>query len=111
MKLIANCQLTGVYGTVIAGQQFEAEDELALHLIKGQMAHKADPPRIEYQTKVIVPEAPEVSPREPFRDLLMPDETAPTVAPESNRILPQSDVQERIDADPRRRGRRPRSGS
>lgn len=111
MKLIANRQLTGTYGTVVAGQMFEVDDETAMQLIGQGVAHKSDPPRIEYQTKVIVPEAPEVSPREPFRHSLMPYEEPSAVAIESNRILPKSDLQESADAHPGRRGRRSRSGS
>ncbi|HTF69826.1 MAG TPA: hypothetical protein VK638_44825 [Edaphobacter sp.] len=111
MKLIANRQLTGTYGTVTAGQTFEVEDATAVQLITQGVAHKADPPRVEYQTKVIKPEAPEVSPREPFRDSLMPYEEPAAVAPESNRIVPQSDIPERRDVDRRRRRGRPRSGS
>jgi hypothetical protein len=80
-------------------------------LIHNHMARKADPPRIEYQTKVIKPEAPEVSPREPFCDVRLPYEEPPTVAPESAPSISAADVQERGDAHPRRRRGRPRSGS
>jgi hypothetical protein len=64
MRLIAYRQLTGSYGTVAAGKEFEADDDIALQLIEQGKAVKADPPKIEYMTKVIVPEAPEIGPLE-----------------------------------------------
>lgn len=112
MKLIARCQLTGSYGTVYAGQTFETDDQTALHLMRNNMAHKADPPKIEYEVQAIRPqEAPEVSPREPFRDSNLPYEEPAQLAPESNRILPQPDLPTAANADHRRRRGRPRSGS
>jgi hypothetical protein len=38
MKLIANCQLTGVYGTVTAGQMFDAPDAIAAELLRRGVA-------------------------------------------------------------------------
>lgn len=111
MKLIASRQLRGEYGLVVPDQEFEARDEVAVELIKKGLAHRPDPPKIQYQAKIIRPEAPEVSPREPFRGSPVPHEEPPTVAPESNRIVPQPDVPASEDADRRRRGRRPGSGS
>jgi hypothetical protein len=112
MRLIANRQLTGDYGTVVTDQEFDTSDEIAQQLMRNGMAHRKQPPTIEYETKVIHPEeAPEVSPREPFRDSIVPHEKPPAMAPESAPSISAADVPERGDAHPGRRRGRPRSGS
>jgi len=109
MRLIAVAhQLTGVYGTVTAGQEFECRDDLARQLVKAGSARKADPPRVTYETKVVVLEAPEVSARLPFRDVPVRHEESPPVDPESDRVLPESDLPTPGDADSG--GRRKRKG-
>jgi len=126
MRLIAVAhQLTGVYGTVTAGQEFECRDDLAIQLVRSGSARKADPPRVTYETKVVVPEAPEghvpasgaprterespeVRPRLPFRNVPVRHEESPPVDPESDRVLPESDVPTPGDADSG--GRRKRKG-
>ncbi len=99
MRLICDRpQLTGNYGpnaaqsTVLLGQQFEASDDLGRHLIQNGLAHRADPPKVLYETKVVTPEAPEVSPRLPFHNLPLHHEEQAGVATESNPMLPGSDL-------------------
>jgi len=88
MRLIANSQLTGAYGTVVAGQEFDCEDATAVELVRNCVARKAAPPAVRYETKVIAPEAPEVSPRQPFRHLPVSDTRPETVAPEGDLVFP-----------------------
>ena len=71
MRLISNIQLTGTYGTVVAGQEFECEESTARELLTAGIVRKAGPPVVRYETKVIAPEAPEVSARHSFRDCLL----------------------------------------
>ena len=106
MRLIANRQLTGVYGSVVAGDGFDVEDATGRQLMSAGLARRADPPRVQYETKVITPEAPEVSARQPFRDSALPHEEPPSVAPESDSLLPPANVSESGAADRGRRGRR-----
>jgi hypothetical protein len=42
MKFIANCQLTGVYGTVTAGQMFDVPDAIAAELFRRGVARQVD---------------------------------------------------------------------
>jgi hypothetical protein len=108
MRLIAGRQLTGSYGTVVAGEIFEVEDDLGRQLVLAGNAVKAEPPRILYETKVILPEAPEVSAREPFRHVPVPNPQPTDVAIEVDTVLPEPElpgIEERT-ADPRGRGRR-----
>ena len=120
MKLIANSQLhiSSHDLTVAAGQTFELPDGLAMQLLKAGKVRKADPPRVQYETRVIIPEsrtiqpeAPEVSARPPFRDVPVSDPQPPSMAPESHSVLPAANVQGQRVADSGRRGRRngPRS--
>lgn len=108
MRLIAVAhQLTGDYGTVTAGQEFEVNDEVAAELMRNGSARRADPPRVLYDTKVIVPEAPQVGPRQhPFRDLSLPNPEPPPVAPASHRVLSDTDLPESGVVDSGRRGKR-----
>lgn len=106
MEVIANRQLRGEYGTVAPDQSFECRNETAQQLLKAGLVRNAMPPVIEYQTKVIVPEAPEVSPRHPFRDVSVPHKESAGVATESNRVLPAADVPKSGAPDSRGRARR-----
>lgn len=64
MRLVCVAQqLTGEYGTVIAGQEFECRDETGKQLVLSRLARKPGSPRIAYETKPASFEAPEVSPR------------------------------------------------
>jgi hypothetical protein len=118
MRLVAKSQLTGSYGTVANGQEFECPDATALELLRAGCARKAGvlgthETKAQYETKVIVPEASEVGPRSSsFRELPVPDSQPPDVAPESHRVLPKSDAPKRGAAHlGGRRGRtRSRSG-
>lgn len=110
MRLIANRQLTGDHGFVLEGQTFESStEEQAKQLIQRGLARAADPPKVLYQTKVIYPEAPEVSARPPFRDGAVHHAEPPPVAPEGDSVLPEPDVPLQGDAD--HSGRRGRKGS
>src|SRR4029077_235206 len=111
MNLIANRQLTGEYGTVNPGQEFEARDQIAEDLLRRGLVRRAEPPRIEYETKVIVPEASEVSPRQPFRHLPVPDQKSTDVATESDRLFSAANLPAMRADDSGGRGIRPRSGA
>ena len=67
MKVRANRQLTGDYGTVVAGQVFELNQDIALELLRSGVI---EPYR---EVKVIVPEVPG---ERPFRLLYLPNEQA-----------------------------------
>ena len=104
MKLIANRQLhnPGLYGTVAEGHEFNCTDEeVAKDLIRNDLARKAEPPRILYETKVIVP--PEVGPAVPFRDMPVPDKKPEAVVAASDPVLSESNLSEPGAADSRRR--------
>ena len=110
MKLIANRQLTGAYGTVTPGQHFEVSDEIANDLLRRGLVRQAGVPRIEYDTRAITPsEAPEVSPREPFRHVFVPNTEPADMAAEGDSVLSESDLLEQGIAD--RGGRRARARS
>jgi hypothetical protein len=111
MKLIANRQLRGVYGLAAPGQTFDCPDDVAGELLRKQVARIAASPRVQYETKVIVPEAPEVSARQPFRDVPVLDAESPTVAPQSSRVFSTTNLPPLRDADPRGRGGRKGLGS
>jgi hypothetical protein len=113
MRVIANRPLYGEYGTVTAGQEFDCRDEIARQLLEaGRVRLPDDPPRVRYETKVIVPsEAPEVSARLPFRHVSMPDEEQAGVAGDGNSVLPGADVSGSGAAHPGGRGRRSQSSA
>src|SRR5512137_189099 len=90
MRLIANRQLTGVYGTVVAGQEFECPDDVARQLIQSGVVHKAEPPKVQYETKIIRPA--EVGPAQPFRDVPVPDPQPAPVAAPGNRVVQIADL-------------------
>src|SRR5579885_2969659 len=113
MKLFANRQLTGDYGTVAPGEQFECADEIGHQLVSRGLAHLADPPKVLYESKpaertapvvtfetpavliespAVSLEAPGVSARDPFRDLPMSNAKPQELAAESDRVFPESDI-------------------
>ena len=104
MRLIANRQLAGDYGRADAGQTFEASAEVARSLVERGLARPWKEPTVLYETKVIVPEAPGVSARPPFRDESLPDEESAPVAPAGDPVLPRSDVPKPRTAHPGRWG-------
>ncbi len=112
MQLIANRQLAFTeLGVIAAGQQFEIDDATGRQLLIAGTARVAGPPRVLYQTKVVVPEAPEVSARQPFRDGTVHHAEPTDVATEGNQLLPGTNVQSSRTFDSGGRGRRPRSGA
>jgi|SRR5690242_16355701 len=111
MKLIADRQLRGSYGRVVPGQSFDAPEEIGADLVKRQLAHRAEAPRVTYETKVVVPEAPEVSARQPFRHGTVPHEESSPVAPEGDRVFSATDLPPIRTDDPGRRGGRAGSGA
>lgn len=110
MKLIALTQLTGVYGSVETGQEFEVADDLAKELLRLGHVRASAPPPVVYETKVIVPqEAPTVAARRPFRHVPVPDEEPSLLAPGSDPMLQNADLSEPGIIDPGRRSGRARS--
>ena len=107
MQVIANRQLRGEYGIVVPDQLFECSDETAQELLKSGLVRNALPPRVQYETKVITPEAPEVSPREPFPGHLpMLDKKPETVATEGDPLFHGANLPPLGTTDPRGRGGR-----
>lgn len=109
MQLIANRQLEGSYGTIAPDQKFDCPDDIAQELLKRGLVRNPAPPRVQYETKIIKPTAPEVGPREPFRDSPVSDQKPAAVATEGDRVLPGANLPERGATDSRGRGGR--SGS
>ena len=118
MKLIANRQLCFGNNVVEGGDEFEMPDDVAADLMKREVARRAEPPKILYETKparmetpTIEPESPEVTARQPFRNVPVLDEESPQLAPASNPMLPESDVSEQRTTDPSGRRKRSRFGA
>lgn len=110
MRLVCIAQqLTGDYGTVTAGQEFECREDVAMQLIRGGKARKPGSPRVLYETKPASFEAPEVSPRQPFRDSSVPDQKSEELAPESDSMFSGPDLPVQGNAHRGGRGRRPGS--
>lgn len=111
MRLIASRQLTGDWGTVTAGQGFDVPPDIAKQLLESGVANIPPAPKILYETKVVTPEAPEVSPRPPFRDVPVSHAASPSVAPKSHSVLPAANLPGQRTTDSGRRGKRngPRS--
>lgn len=109
MLLIAHRQLTGVYGTVAPGDQFNCPDDIAKELIHAGLVHKADPPKILYETKVITP--PEVGPTQPFPYMPLSDARSEGVVDAGDPMLSGADISKQGNADSGRRQGRPRSNS
>jgi len=96
MKLIANRQTTGDYGTVAPDGYFHCPDDVAKELLASGIARIPDPPKI-LEHKVFSP--PEVGPIIPFRDMPVSDEESTLVADASYSVLSQPDVSEPGTAD------------
>ncbi|HEV8189450.1 MAG TPA: hypothetical protein VGP83_16975 [Pyrinomonadaceae bacterium] len=111
MKLIANTQLRGEYGSVAPDQPFEVRDETAQVLLRKNMARTAASPAVEYETKVITPEAPTVSARPPFRNLSVFNAQPEDVVAESHREFSDADLPQQPAPDPVRRAGRARRRS
>ena len=118
MRVIANRALHGEYGTVTQDQEFECREETGMALLKKGLARTAVPPKVEYEKKVIKPEAPavkpeaaEAGPRQPFRDVPVSDAKQERLAPEGDRLLPLSDLPADGTTDPRGRPGRSRPSS
>jgi hypothetical protein len=116
MKIIALRQLHGGYGTVAPGEVFTAPDDIAQQLLTRGLVRRAEPPKILYETKPAkmetpMIEAPEVSPRPPFRDMSVPDQESTELAPASDSTLPATDVPKQGTVDSRGRRRSFRFGA
>lgn len=111
MKVIANRTLYGSYGQKRPDEEFDCPDDTAQELLKSGLVRYAMPPKVEYETKIIRPTAPEVSPREPFRHVPVPDAKPETVDSEGNRVLSNTNILEGGAAHNRGRGRRSGSAS
>ncbi len=110
MRLIANRQLCGVYGVVVAGQEFDCPDEIAVTLLKAELVRKPAAPQVVYETKVVMPGAPGVSTRPLFCDVSVPDAQQARVFTPSDSVLPESDVPTPRTTNSRGRAGRARSG-
>jgi hypothetical protein len=99
MRVIANRQLHGSYGDVVAGQGFECQDDIGRQLLRDGSVRLPEEPRILYDTKVIVPQAPEVSARQPFRDVPVHHEEPAAVAPEGDSVLSSAKLSEPRNVD------------
>jgi len=111
VRLIANRQLCFGNTVYSAGEEFDADDAVAIDLMQREVARRALPPTIIYETKPARFETPlivpEVTARQPFRDVPVPDEEPQDMAPESDSVLPESDVPKQGTPHPgRRRGRK-----
>ena len=108
MILIADRQITGDFGRVTPGTEFECDAATAAHLLDRNLAHRPAAPRVVYEVKVIAPEAPAVASEGPFCYMPVPDQEPPTVAAEGDSGMESADVQEQRNVDPGRRRGRPR---
>ena len=111
MRVIANRQLTGHYGVVTMGQEFDAEDDVARQLLRAGLVKRPDPPTMVYETKVIAPEVPEAAPRDVFRDVSLPDAEPAGMAPEGDQQLSAPDLPAQRTDDPGGRAGRKASGA
>lgn len=109
MRLIAHRQLTGDYGTVTPGMEFECEEGIGRSLQARGLASAI--PFRSYETKVVVPALPEVRPLpdKPFRDVPDSDDAEPdALATVRDSVREASEVPEPGDTHPverRKRGR------
>jgi hypothetical protein len=95
MRVIANRQITGEYGTALPGQAFEVRDELAEDLMRRDLVRAAAPPRVRYEVRAVRPdEAPEVSAREPFRHLPVFDQESTDLATKGDPMLSETELSE-----------------
>ena len=93
------------------GQEFDADEDVGRQLLRAGLVKRPDPPGMVYETKVIVPEAPEVAPRDAFRDMPVPDPEQADVAPEGDQELSAANVPAQRTADSRGRPGRKASGA
>ena len=93
------------------GQEFDADEDVGRQLLRAGLVKRPDPPGMVYETKVIVPEAPEMAPRDVFRDVSLPDAEPAGMAPEGNRELSAADVPTQRTDDSRGRTGRKASGA
>ena len=107
MKLIATQQIySSTHGQVLAGEAFDWPEADTKNLLATGAARYPYPPKIQYETKPILPEAPEVSARLPFRDVPVFDLQPEGVATESDRVFSATDVPApRVAGNCGRRGR------
>jgi hypothetical protein len=106
MKLIALSQLTGVYGRVEAGEEFEVDDSIATELLRLGYVRPAVPPPVVYETKVITPQASTVGARPPFRHVPVPDSQPEELVTAGDPVLREPELLRPGTVDPgRRRGR------
>ena len=108
MKVIANRQITGDWGTAHPGAHFECPGDQVDGLLSRGLVRIPDPPRVVYEVKVITPEAPAVASEGPFCYMPVPDQEPPTVAAEGDSGMESADVQEQRNVDPGGRRGRPR---
>jgi hypothetical protein len=109
MKLIALSQLTGLYGQVQTGQEFEVADDLGAELLRLGHVRPALPPAVTYETKVIVPQEPStVGARRPFRDVPVSDAESKEVDPPRRPVVSDPDIPEPRTTDPGGRRGHPR---
>ena len=114
MRLVAGSQLTGSYGTVQAGEEFECHDATAQELLLAGLAKRAGPPAVRYETKVIVPSQAAFgggAASESFRDVPLPDAGPETVVAEGDYVFPDPNAPKFGAADSVRRAGRPRSAT
>lgn len=91
-------------GRILADQSFEEPDvERARKLCESGLARRPAP-RIIYQTKVVIPEAPAVTADAPFRLMHLSDPEPDPLPPDSDPVLSESDLSE--EGITHRRGRR-----
>lgn len=93
VKLIALSALSGNYGVVQCGQEFEADDDTARELLqRGYVKHAADP-QVTYETQALEPsETPEVSPRRPFRHGALRHAKPPKLDTEDAPVVHEPDI-------------------
>lgn len=89
MNVIANSQLTGIYGTVAKDEPFNCPDEVAKELLANRKVRLAGKPIVRKEIKVIKP--PEVGPTVPFRDGSLSDSEPKIVPSSSNKKLSRAD--------------------
>lgn len=113
MRLIAERQRYDNGILILPGQLFEVEKEqLGLDLLSKGLARLPDPPRVMYETKVVVPLAEvQAQVAASFRDLHLPDPEPAPVATRVDPVLPSPDPPKPRTTDRRKWGRRKRSSA
>lgn len=92
-RLIALTQLSGNYGVVQAGHEFQTDDETARELLRRAYVKHAADPEVTYETQALTPsEAPTVSARRPFRHGVVRNAKPQAVDTKDDRELPEADV-------------------